>query len=233
MSFVKSDNAYAGGITYSTPSIFLGGSGSMNGGYSFDLPLATVAAFNNQGLSFLADNSENARGFFNSVFEASNNAMTRTENSAFRLADRGLSAMINVSRYSIDASERINQINQTEATNRVNAMPEPSSGWCFITTAVCEAENLPDDCYELTVLRKFRDGYMSKFPEMVKEYYKIAPSIVAKLKSFPDGGVKVFADIKERYLLPAIAAIESDSPETALSIYVDMVKSARKISESS
>ena len=52
---------------------------------------------------------------------------------------------------------------------------------CYLTTACIEAMNLPDDCHELQVLRKFRDGFVSETPEgreLVKEYYEIAPRIV-------------------------------------------------------
>ena len=32
--------------------------------------------------------------------------------------------------------------------------------FCFITTAICEAQGKPDDCAELTAFRAFRDGYL-------------------------------------------------------------------------
>lgn len=38
-------------------------------------------------------------------------------------------------------------------------------GLCFITTAVCEAAGLPDDCAELTAFRAFRDGYLRSWPD--------------------------------------------------------------------
>lgn len=57
-------------------------------------------------------------------------------------------------------------------------------GGCFLTTACCQYKGLPDDCYELTVLRKFRDGYLlhtNEGKELVDEYYRIAPSLVQKI----------------------------------------------------
>lgn len=56
-----------------------------------------------------------------------------------------------------------------------------SGGGCFLTTACCQHKGLPDDCYELTTLRSFRDTYLLKTEEgqkLVEEYYRIAPSIV-------------------------------------------------------
>lgn len=222
MSNLKSDNAVAGGITYSTPAFIFGSTGSVNGGYSFDLPLATVAAFNNQGLDFLAANTQNARGFFLQVEQSASNALQRTENSAFSLARSGLGTLQNIANASIASQERINYITQTESTRRIEAMPEPDSGFCFITTAVCEAENLPDDCHELTTLRRFRDEYMMRDPAlriMVGEYYDMAPAVVEKIKALPSGGKAVFAFLKANYILPAIVAIEAGKHSEALKIY--------------
>lgn len=62
-------------------------------------------------------------------------------------------------------------------------------GNCFLTTACCEWKGLPDDCPELTDLRRFRDCYLQQTPEgraLVVEYYRIAPGIVDKLKASPE-----------------------------------------------
>lgn len=37
-----------------------------------------------------------------------------------------------------------------------------SSEGCFLTSACTEAHGLPDDCYELTTLRKYRDSILAK-----------------------------------------------------------------------
>ncbi len=64
----------------------------------------------------------------------------------------------------------------------------PGSGYkskdgCFITTAVLRNIGILDDkCYELETFRKFRDTYIqTNHPNLVDEYYVIAPTIVAKL----------------------------------------------------
>lgn len=52
---------------------------------------------------------------------------------------------------------------------------------CFLTTAACELRGLPDDCYELRVLRRFRDDVLVISREgraLVDEYYREAPSLV-------------------------------------------------------
>jgi len=56
-----------------------------------------------------------------------------------------------------------------------------SGSICYLTTACVKAMNLPDNCLELSVLRKFRDKILipiSKGRKAVKEYYRIAPEIV-------------------------------------------------------
>ena len=49
---------------------------------------------------------------------------------------------------------------------------------CYLTTACMrhDNENFDDNCYELRVLRWFRDNFASK--EDIEHYYKIAPYIV-------------------------------------------------------
>mgnify|MGYP004676561313 FL=1 len=55
---------------------------------------------------------------------------------------------------------------------------EHSDVKCFLTSACMEhfQENFDDNCYELTVLRWFRDNYVSEFD--INHYYEIAPIIV-------------------------------------------------------
>lgn len=77
-----------------------------------------------------------------------------------------------------------------EGTENVYGTEETGSGTdCFLTTACCEWKGLPDDCPELTDLRRFRDCYLQQTPEgraLVTEYYRIAPGIVDKLKASPE-----------------------------------------------
>lgn len=65
-----------------------------------------------------------------------------------------------------------------EAVTKINGEKESSSGSCYLTTACMNhmQENFDDNCYELTVLRWFRDNFVSK--EDIKHYYEVAPIIV-------------------------------------------------------
>lgn len=55
------------------------------------------------------------------------------------------------------------------------------SGGCYLTSACMKhfQKNFDDNCYELTVLRWFRDNFVSK--EDIEHYYNVAPIIVKKL----------------------------------------------------
>lgn len=58
------------------------------------------------------------------------------------------------------------------------------SSECFLTTATSEALGLPDDCWELETLRKFRDGPLQSLdggPSLIARYYAEAPAIVETL----------------------------------------------------
>lgn len=57
-------------------------------------------------------------------------------------------------------------------------------GDCFLTTACCGVVGLPDDCWELATLRRFRDGWMMRFAEgraEVERYYREAPAVAQRL----------------------------------------------------
>ena len=56
-----------------------------------------------------------------------------------------------------------------------------SGGGCFLTTAIVEQRGEADDGPTLTKLRNFRDTYMATMPEVVEEYYIVAPKIVASI----------------------------------------------------
>ena len=62
---------------------------------------------------------------------------------------------------------------------------------CFITTATCAEYGKPDNCYELTMFRKFRDEWLSKQPDglkLIEEYY---PSIISSYSPTP-GDTRIF-----------------------------------------
>lgn len=95
---------------------------------------------------------------------------------------------------------------------------------CFITTAVCTAQGMDDNCDELVTLRKFRDTWLTEnYPEEIQEYYEVAPPIVTAISSMGTAGARIWATVYKQYILPAVAAIEAGENEQAYEIYKDMV----------
>lgn len=102
-------------------------------------------------------------------------------------------------------------------------------GLCFITTAVCESEGKPDDCYELTAFRGFRDNYLKSCadgPALIDEYYEIAPVIVNCIKFCDDSDAR-YREIKEKYLDKCLTDIESGNLDGCKNRYTAMVNYLR------
>ena len=97
---------------------------------------------------------------------------------------------------------------------------------CFITTAVCQAQGKPDDCYELTQFRRFRDEWLANQPDgkdLIARYYEIAPSIVNIINLKGDAS-EVYQQIQDTYLTPCLKAIESGDNQACLTRYKSMVE---------
>lgn len=97
---------------------------------------------------------------------------------------------------------------------------------CFLTSACVEAKGLPDDCHELTVLRSFRDGYLSALQagrEEISEYYFIAPQIVAAIKSRANA-LAIFNSVYEELVRPCAEMIERGENENAHKLYRDFIR---------
>ena len=98
-------------------------------------------------------------------------------------------------------------------------------GLCFITTAVCEHYGKPDNCYELTVLRDFRDNWLNMQEdgeELIKEYYRIAPDIVSEIDKSSDRENE-YQRILQVYLEPCIKLIELSAYHACKKLYMQMV----------
>lgn len=98
--------------------------------------------------------------------------------------------------------------------------------YCYITTAVCETFGKPDDCYELTLLRNYRDTYLMEQEdgeEIIREYYDLAPTIVKHINRKENSG-EIYKSIWTDYLSPCIQMIENGRQEECKSLYIQMVR---------
>ena len=101
---------------------------------------------------------------------------------------------------------------------------------CYITTAVCESLGKGDDCYELNLLRRYRDEHLQtneKGRKLVKQYYDIAPTIVKRINKC-DNSQEIYLHLWENYIQPCIDMIESDELEKCGHKYIEMVDSLQK-----
>jgi hypothetical protein len=99
-------------------------------------------------------------------------------------------------------------------------------GLCFITTAVCKADGKPDDCDELETLRWFRDNVLLKHPlgpDLVNLYYRMAPEIVRKIDA-KDSSDAIYKLLRDRFILPAVKAVNEGDNQRAFNIYASMVR---------
>ena len=95
-------------------------------------------------------------------------------------------------------------------------------GGCFLTTAVTERRGEPDDGPTLTMLREFRDGYMTRTPErraLVEEYYAIAPKLVAAIPAGHAEWERI-----ARAVDAATDAIADGAEDEAFAVYARLVR---------
>ena len=105
-----------------------------------------------------------------------------------------------------------------------------SDDGCFLTAACTATRDLPDDCYELETLRKYRDTYLQSFEEgrqAVEYYYKIAPKIVTAVNEKQDAK-KFWNAIYNDVILPCIDCIEKGENAEAYTMYRNCVLKLEK-----
>ena len=107
---------------------------------------------------------------------------------------------------------------------------ENTSSGCFITSAVCRTFNKPDDCYELTTFRAFRDNWLKNQPDgpkLIQEYYHTAPAIVEQIDKRTNHE-EIYQFIWDRYLYFCIQLIEQQRFEQCKDRYIMMVNDLKE-----
>jgi hypothetical protein len=102
---------------------------------------------------------------------------------------------------------------------RSDAGTEKKKSGCYITTAVCKINGLPDDCHELKTLRSFRDNVLMQTREgraLVAHYYEIAPGIAARLHD-SDQVASVWQTVQR-----CVTAISEERHQDAIQMYQAM-----------
>lgn len=102
---------------------------------------------------------------------------------------------------------------------------------CYVTSAVCFHNQKPDDCYELTMFRDFRDNWLMKEPDgkaLIDEYYENAPRIVNKIDASKDVD-SIYQMIKNTFLAPCLRYIEDKNYSKCKEKYVEMMHELYKL----
>lgn len=93
---------------------------------------------------------------------------------------------------------------------------------CYLTTACMKhyLNNFDDNCYELSVLRWFRDNFVSR--EDIEHYYQVAPSIVEAINQEQRSDI-VYNYIYDNIVDACVDAIENGDYEFAYSRYKNSI----------
>ncbi|MBQ9023607.1 MAG: hypothetical protein IJ105_00120 [Bacilli bacterium] len=93
-----------------------------------------------------------------------------------------------------------------------------SNGGCYLTSACMKhmQEEFDDNCEELTILRWFRDKFVSE--EDIKHYYKTAPIIVDAIDKLDDNK-KIYEYIYENIVNACVKAIKNKDYDFAYNRY--------------
>lgn len=223
----------------------------LNGGLSFNFSLPSFNSIQSQAYNFMSANNTQDFGFLNQTISGSQNFLqnqvspiiagaVNQVNANTTYIPQSLSMENNLAQSQmgyeaqLQAQSMADQVSIAQASiasSTASAQAAANSGGggggCFITTAVCEFENLPDDCYTLTVLRKFRDDVLlgsgnDEFVSIVHRYYEIAPNLVQWIDS-RDDRAGIYAVLRYGFIEPCILHIEHGENAEAIAVYSQMV----------
>lgn len=96
---------------------------------------------------------------------------------------------------------------------------------CFVTTAVCCGLNKTQNCKEITLMKRFRDGYFTKDAEgkrLIQEYYDIAPTIVKRIAKEKNSDKK-YLYLWNNYIGKCVDHIEKGQNEQCSELYKAMM----------
>lgn len=120
-----------------------------------------------------------------------------------------------MTRYSADLAE--------EAARKAEAA---GTAGCVVSTACARALGLPDDCRQLTVLRRFRDDYLFSTPKgraEVERYYELSGPLLAKLRTI-DAQEHEYRQIMVTLVEPTVRLVEEGRLAEALGHYQECIE---------
>ncbi|WP_147565184.1 CFI-box-CTERM domain-containing protein [Clostridium tyrobutyricum] len=100
-----------------------------------------------------------------------------------------------------------------------------SGGLCFITTATCVALNKQDNCEELLSFKNYRDTKLindKDGPKLIREYYRIAPSIVEAIEETKNP-LDTYKKLWKKYIAIGYKYLLNCDYRKAKDTYINMV----------
>ena len=122
------------------------------------------------------------------------------------------------------------QLSFAEKYNNNGTHRGNSDNGCFITTALCQSFNKPDDCRELTAFRNFRDNFLASEPDgkaLIAQYYETAPQIVRRIDA-QSNATEIYRSIWTQYLAPCLNFLDNGDNLSCKARYVEMVSALQK-----
>lgn len=96
---------------------------------------------------------------------------------------------------------------------------------CFMTTAVCCGLHKPQDCREIMLMKRYRDEYLLQQddgPNLIREYYDIAPTIVKRIERESEPEEK-YLYLWNHYISKCVAYAENQENERCRQLYGTMM----------
>ena len=112
--------------------------------------------------------------------------------------------------------------NSAHIIDTTNGGTEHTDVKCYLTSACMKyfQEKFDDNCYELTVLRWFRDNFVSK--EDIQHYYEVAPIIVETINKEEKSDI-IYDYIYDNIVDYCVEQIEQGNYEAAYNRYKNSV----------
>lgn len=131
----------------------------------------------------------------------------------------------------VELSHNKTEENQSDFKELKQFRDNFNSAGCFLTSACMKAKNLPDNCHELETLRDFRDNWLQNQPngpELIQEYYRIAPQIVSNINA-NEKYIEIYDDLYEHLVLKCVNLIETGQYMEALKKYKTTVDDLKNV----
>lgn len=101
---------------------------------------------------------------------------------------------------------------------------------CFVTTAVCQGLQKPQNCREIVLMKHYRDDYLANLEDgdaVIREYYDIAPTIVKRIarEAFPEDKYRY---LWNTYISKCVSFVENGEKERCRNLYETMMSELKE-----